>query len=263
MVLRYPGSKWRIAEWVIKHMPEHHSYVEPFFGSGAVLFNKQPARIETANDLDSNVTNLFEVIRNNADKLAQVVYDTPFSRELYDTAYTIEPHTALEKARLFLLKCWQGYGFRSNGYKVGWKRDICGREAAYAVKNWNRLPGWILDVQDRLKEVQIENRPALEVIDSFNKKGVLIYCDPPYVLGTRTGKQYKHEMNDQDHKNLLDALLDHKGFAMISGYDNKIYNEKLQGWSKYAIATTAERGLPRTEYLWCNWADEMNLFKGA
>ncbi len=263
MVLRYPGAKWRIADWIIQHMPKHHSYVEPFFGSGAVLFSKPPTAIETVNDLDSNVTNLFEIIRNDADKLAQVVYDTPFSRQSYDESYDVNPDNALEKARIFLLKCWQGYGFRTNGSKVGWKRDICGREAAYAVKNWNRLPGWILDIQDRLKEVQIENRPALEVIDSFNKEGVLIYCDPPYVLGTRTGKQYAHEMTDNDHIDLLNKLLCHKGYVMISGYNNELYNKKLQGWSKYTIPTTAEKGVPRTECLWCNWPDEMSLFKGS
>ena len=39
-ILKYPGAKWRIADWIIEEMPAHHSYVEPFFGSGAVFFNK-------------------------------------------------------------------------------------------------------------------------------------------------------------------------------------------------------------------------------
>ncbi len=48
-------------------IPPHHSYVEPFFGSGAVLFNKPPSDIETINDLDSNVTNLFLCIQEGAE----------------------------------------------------------------------------------------------------------------------------------------------------------------------------------------------------
>lgn len=51
-VMKYPGSKWSIADWIIQFFPEHHSYVEPFFGSGAVLFNKPRSNIETVNDLD-------------------------------------------------------------------------------------------------------------------------------------------------------------------------------------------------------------------
>ncbi|EOS33963.1 DNA adenine methylase, partial [Lachnospiraceae bacterium M18-1] len=50
-VLNYPGSKKRIASWIIKHMPPHHSYLEPYFGCGAVLFAKEPSPIETVNDL--------------------------------------------------------------------------------------------------------------------------------------------------------------------------------------------------------------------
>lgn len=79
-VVKYPGSKWRIAEWIISFFPEHHSYVEPFFGSGAVLFNKERSNIETVNDLDGNVVNLFECIREDPEKLARSIYLTPYSR---------------------------------------------------------------------------------------------------------------------------------------------------------------------------------------
>lgn len=51
-VLKYPGAKNRLAEWIISFIPEHRVYLELFFGSGAVFFNKDPAKIETLNDLD-------------------------------------------------------------------------------------------------------------------------------------------------------------------------------------------------------------------
>lgn len=38
-LIRYPGAKWKLADWIISFIPGHHTYVEPFFGSGAVLFN--------------------------------------------------------------------------------------------------------------------------------------------------------------------------------------------------------------------------------
>lgn len=55
-VLKYPGAKWRMADWIVENMPKHKTYLEPFFGSGAVLFNKTPSPIETVNDLDENLT---------------------------------------------------------------------------------------------------------------------------------------------------------------------------------------------------------------
>lgn len=55
-LIKYPGSKWSLSEWITGFFPEHHSYLEPFFGSGAVLFNKKPSRIETVkrNSVSSN-----------------------------------------------------------------------------------------------------------------------------------------------------------------------------------------------------------------
>ena len=249
-VLKYPGAKWRIAEWIIEKMPEHHSYLEPYFGSGAVFFRKQPSKIETINDLDDDVINLFECIRNDPDRICAMVATTPFARRVYEKAFILEAEDPFEKALLFLIKCWQGHGFRTNKYKAGWKNDIQGREAAYSVRNWYRLPDWIFNIVERLKETQIECRPALEVIQRFNFSNVLIYADPPYLLSTRKGKQYKHEMTDEDHVLLLETLRQHKGQVMLSGYDNDLYNFCLGGWDKYQIATTAEKGLHRVETLW-------------
>lgn len=56
-VLKYPGAKWNLSSWIISHMPPHESYLEPYFGSGAVFFNKEPARIETINDMDGEIVN--------------------------------------------------------------------------------------------------------------------------------------------------------------------------------------------------------------
>ncbi|MDY2614144.1 MAG: DNA adenine methylase, partial [Lachnospiraceae bacterium] len=56
-VLKYPGSKCRIADKLVDLIPPHHTYLEPYFGSGAVFFRKQPSDIESINDLDRNVVN--------------------------------------------------------------------------------------------------------------------------------------------------------------------------------------------------------------
>ena len=122
MVLKYPGSKWNIASKLVELIPGHHSYVEPFFGSGAVLFNKQLSDIETINDLDSDVINLFLCIQEDSERLARLVQTTPFSREMYDSAFEFEDivtdligEEPYRKALVFLIRCWLGHGFRTNG----------------------------------------------------------------------------------------------------------------------------------------------------
>ena len=74
--MKYPGSKWGSADWIISHFPEHHSYLEPFFGSGGVFFNKPRSDIETINDLDGEVVNLFRQIRNDPERLAREIIFT-------------------------------------------------------------------------------------------------------------------------------------------------------------------------------------------
>ena len=85
-VLKHPGSKWRIAGEIVARIPEH-TYLEPFFGSGAVFFSKEPSRIKMINDLDNNVPNLFHCIRDDPDRLARIVATTPYSRHEYERAF--------------------------------------------------------------------------------------------------------------------------------------------------------------------------------
>ena len=79
-ILHYPGSKWSMADWIISHMPAHTTYLEPFFGSGAVLFSKERSRIETVNDLDGEIVNLFRMIRERPEELATLIRWTPHAR---------------------------------------------------------------------------------------------------------------------------------------------------------------------------------------
>ncbi len=254
IAFRYPGSKQRIAPWVLQYMPEHHSYLEPYFGCGAVLFNKHPSKIETINDLDDEVVNFFKVLRDQTEELIEKVLFTPYARMEYEESHVVDPETltSVERARNFLLRTGMSYGYRLNE-KVGFRRDIAGREAAYTVKQWNKLPQIIAEAAERLKMVQIEHKPAIELIKEFNNRKVLIYADPPYVFRTRSQMQYPHEMSDEDHMEMCLTLLEHNGPVMLSGYENEIYNDLLHGWRKESIKARAEGNKERTECLWMNY----------
>lgn len=253
-VLRYPGSKWRIAFQLCEYIPKHHSYLEPYFGSGAVFFTKQPSAIETINDLDLDIVNLFSCLRDNPDKLASMIYATPYARYIYDRQFNEQPDLdPYEKALGFLIKCWMGHGYRTNGYKVGWKNDVQGRERAYSLLNWQILPDWVLLAADRLKQAQIECMPAIDLIRRFDYENVFMYVDPPYVLSTRAGKQYKHEMADKDHMELLDVLLDSKAKIMLSGYAHPLYDEKLKEWKRIELKNQSTSGKVTTEIIWMNY----------
>lgn len=179
-VLKYPGSKWKMAEWIISLMPPHKSYLEPFFGSGAVFFKKEPSRIETINDMDGEIVNLFRCIREEPEELMRCVTMTPYSRAEYEQAWgkfrfrAGVPSVGVEAARMTLVRYWQSHGSTSV-YKGGWKNDRAGREYAYDVRYWRQLPEWIAAAATRLKDAQIEQAPAVDVIRRFQHPEVLIY----------------------------------------------------------------------------------------
>lgn len=261
-ILKYPGSKWRIADEIIGLIPEHHSYLEPFFGSGAIFFRKRPSDIETINNLDDNIPNLFRCIKEDSEKLARIVALTPYSRYEYERAFGKSEEDEYQRAVDFLITCWQGHGFRTNKYRVGWKNDVHGRERMYSVREWCKLPENILAMADRLKQVQIDNRPAVEIIKRFDFDDVFMYIDPPYVLSTRSGKQYKHEMTDDEHVELLNILKGTKAKVMISGYESALYDAILKGWNKQRFRSNAEHGAQCIETVWMNYElnHQINFF---
>lgn len=251
-LLNYPGAKWGMAKEIVSLMPPHRSYLEPFFGSGAVLFNKPPSAIETINDLDGNIVNFFKVLREQPDKLADYISMTPYAREVFNDAHENRGNNDFERAYKFAIRSKMGHGFKTY-QKTGFKIDVYARERSYCVSCWNRLPGDLLEAAERLKEVQIEHQPALDLIRKFNHDNVLIYADPPYLLETRGGKQYRHEMTEQDHVDLLAALLKHKGPVILSGYASELYDRELRGWSWISRKAYNQNADQRTEVLWCNF----------
>jgi len=260
-VIKYPGSKWSIADWVISHFPKHHSYLEPFFGSGAVLFNKPRSNIETINDLDGNVVNLFEWIKKDPERLAHEIYFTPYARQVYEEAFAAVPEDSFGKAVNFYVRLNMGHGFRTNGEKVGWKNDVQGREKAYAANDWVNLPEKIMQAAERLRGVQIENRPAVELMKRFNHPNVLAYLDPPYMPETRHGKQYRCEMDDAGHEELLYTAKRHEGPVLISGYASELYDRELRDWHRVETTSYLQACSKKKEVLWMNFepATQMTL----
>ena len=262
-LLNYPGAKWGMAEEIVALMPPHRSYLEPFFGSGAVLFSKPPSAIETVNDIDGDIVNFFTVLREQPEELARLIDLTPYARDVFDDAHHNRGSEPLDRAYRFAIRSKMGYGFKTYT-QTGFKIDIAGRQGSYASRYWAKMPELVQQLCGRLKEVQIENRPALDLIRRFNFDNVLIYADPPYLLDTRGGKQYRHEMNEQDHLDLLAALREHKGPVILSGYPSEMYDRELKGWSRITRKSYNQNADQRTEVLWCNFeVGQMDLFKEA
>lgn len=248
-VLRYIGGKWQIAEWIISQFPAHDNYVEPFCGAASVFFRKHPSPIEVINDRSGDVVNFFRVLREDTDALIRAVDLTPFSREEYDRAY--EPSDdPLERARRFYVRSWQSFSCHA-GYKTGWRhqKNIHSRGTSL-TREWRRMDG-LYRSAERLKHALIEHDDALAVIQRYDTPQTLFYLDPPYVLDTRSNRRrYAHEMTDDDHRSLAEALHAVRGMVVLSGYAGDLYEELYADWKMLTKSTTTNGNSTAVECLW-------------
>ena len=258
-IFRYPGSKWAIADWIIAHFPDGYEkmvYLEPFCGSGAVFFNKRPGTVETVNDMESDIVNLFRVLREQPNELRRVLDLTPYSREEYDLSF--EPcDEPVEKARRFMVKTTQAIGAKMDG-KCGWRNHKQKNLGGTACK-WGGISETIDAAAARLRSdpthlVQIEHMDALQLIRRYDFPEVLMYLDPPYVRSTRkSGRLYRYEMDDAGHAELLELITASCAKIILSGYDCELYNHALAGWHKDSTLSQTTSAEMAQETIWMNY----------
>ncbi len=247
-------------DWLLPLLPRTYSYVEVFGGSGAVLLNRQPSRIETFNDINSDVVNFFKVLREKPIELMEQIYFTPLSREEYYNSIKFgKKVNDVERARLFFVAVNQGFSSvgksqRNTGW--GYSSKTTGCMISETVNRWLKKLPKLNYVIERLKTVQIHNIDFRELIKRFDGIDVLFYCDPPYPHNTRTGKtDYGFEMTEEDHLDLLKIAQSTKGKIAISSYENKMYDEELKRFYKTKAKVNIQniRKSPRQEVLYTNY----------
>lgn len=258
-VLRWHGGKWLLAPWIIAHLPPHRIYVEPFGGAASVLLRKPRAYAEVYNDLDSELVNLFRVLRGpRGSELVDQLRLTPFARAEFVGAYE-ESDDAVECARRMVVRSLMGFGSsaamgRSSGF-----RSNSNRSGTTPAHDWANYPDLLPEIIKRFTGVVIEQLDAIDVMRRHDGRETLHYVDPPYVHATRSGgnpycakHKYRHEMNDAGHEDLLNGLLRLSGLVVLSGYPHPLYDTALAGWRRIERAALADGARERTEVLWIN-----------
>jgi len=256
------GGKFSHLDWLLPLLPACHHYCEPFAGSAAVLINREPSPVETYNDLDGEVCNFFRVLRDQKDELVEAIGLTPFSREEFDIACKLDPGvSALERARRFYVRARQVRTGLAQTASLGrWAncKNTSRAGMSGVISRWLGAVEQLPLIAERLLRVQIENRPAEEVIRLYDSPQTLFYCDPPYVHVTRgDAKAYGHEMSDEQHISLAKVLNACEGMVAISNYDCELMNELYPPpkWHKSIggpRTNHATKGT-RSEVLWTNY----------
>lgn len=258
------GGKFNHLNWLLPLLPEATHYCEPFAGSAAVLLNRKPAPVETYNDIDGEVVNFFRVLRDQQEDLIQAIGLTPFSREELRLAVeeSTEGLSNLERARRFFVRARQvRTGLAQTASAGRWAHCKLTSRAgmAGAVSRWLGSVEGLSEIVQRLLRVQIENVPAIEVIQRYDSEETLFYCDPPYPHDSRGDiHAYRYEMTDKDHEELAEVLTNLKGKVALSGYRCELLDKLYKDWnyiespSKQCLSVKQSR----TEILWTNYLPE-------
>jgi DNA adenine methylase len=258
--IKYPGSKTDSIPDLLPLLPYRDSYIEVFGGSGVVLLNRLPQKLEVFNDRFAGVTCFYRVLRDQFDDLVKRLTLLVHSREEWEwclATWQDDTLSDLERAARWYYLVQSS--FLGKGHS--WAR-VTSSPSAVAGTIGNKLEHFPA-IHARLKGVQIENLDFHDCICDYDMSGAVIYCDPPYLDVDDTS--YACKMAEQDHIDLLELIMKGKGFFALSGYANELYDSyswtKRVTWERrdranaQAIsvhnhrATVGEREM-KTEVLW-------------
>jgi DNA adenine methylase len=230
--VKWHGGKHYLASRIIDLFPEHRIYLEPFGGAASILLNKPRVDVEAYNDLDLRITRLFRVLRDQGEEFANKLMFTPYSEAEFEAcAEYPDEATDLDKALCDFVRWRQSFGGQGKSWSCTTTRARGG--IAGDVNSWWSAIELLPEIIARLQCVEILHRPAIDAIKKFDHPEGLIYCDPPYVHGTRAkGSRdiYGFEMTDEDHRQLAAVLRSCQSKIVLSGYPSELYGELYSGW---------------------------------
>ncbi len=255
------GGKFSHLDFILPLIPQDSKhFCDVFGGSAAVLINLPPAPVETYNDIDSELVNFFEMLRDQSAELIKAIGLTPFSREELARACVREPGLSdLERARRFFVRARQTRtGLAQTSSEGRWAHCVLTSRAgmAGAVSRWLGSIDGLAEITQRLQRVQIENSPALDVILRYDSSDTVFYLDPPYVHSARGDTSaYEYEMSDYDHIELSEVLSSIRGRAVLSGYRTPLYDRLYRGWRRVDAEERNANSVqqPRQESIWVNF----------
>ena len=273
------GGKSYLADWIIPLMPPRVRnpnkpasndsgwlhYVEPYFGSGAVLFSLDPEGIsEVVNDLDLELTNFWHVLQSPELFLAldQRLRNTPCSQIEFERACNeYGQGDPVERAAKFFVRNRQSRQALGSCFATT-TRSRTRRGMNDLPSAWQSAIDGLAEFHERLQRVVILREEACEVIHKQDGIRTLSFLDPPYLHETRsTNSEYgQYEMAEPDHRRLLETLAGIKGRFLLSGYHSRLYDEFAAelGWACHERevdlkSSSKKKKERRTECVWTNY----------
>jgi DNA adenine methylase len=244
--ISYYGGKQMMANHILPLIPKHRTYIEPFFGGGAVFWLKPPSECEVVNDINSRLITFYKVLKYDFEDLKSLIDETFHSREQH-TDSKVEYKSGKDEIVDMLRMAWavwvQTNMSFANKIEGGFGYDLFGK---VALKIHNKKKALIEAHQERMRKVTIENYDVLKIMKAYDSEDAFFYLDPPYVSSNQG--HYAGYTNEQFIE-LLEACTKMKGKFILSSYPEEILLEYRikHGWNSNDLTKTVSVNGKRTE----------------
>lgn len=175
-IIPWIGGKRRLSKHILPLIPEHTCYVEPFAGAAAILFLKQPSKVEVINDINLDLITLYRVVQNHLEEFIRHFKWSLSSRQIYEWFQDTPPETLTDiqrAVRFFYLQ------------KLSFGGKVSGRTFGTATTspprlNLLRLEEELSQAHLRLSRITIENLPWHKCLTKYDRPHTFFFADPPY-----------------------------------------------------------------------------------
>ena len=265
------GGKGWLAQKIAHRLPRKACYVEPFAGAAAMLLALPPSPVEVLNDRNRDLIGFYLVMqdaRARTDLLDRLQW-TPYARDEYVRALDLLNASEDDP----ITRAWAFFVVSNASFSGGGQSGLTEKRFATSTqRSQGRRMNYHIDglpaLAQRLKDVVIENRDAIDLLDQYDSPDTLFFLDPPYYPDTRNirhersrGTYAGGEMDAVQHLELLAMCRRLKGFVALCGYAHDDYDDALLpfGWKTLAFPRKALSSLhhnsdksQREERVWIN-----------
>jgi len=241
--LHYIGGKRRLVPRLLELLPPHRCYVEVFGGVAHLLLAKKPSAVEVYNDVDGRLVNLLKVVKERGQELQERLEGLLYSRRVYlEFLREPLPGDPLEDAVRFF------YVIRSSfkgKWGQGWAHGVTRNHAA----TYSSAVAQLRLVQQRLRNVNIEELDFRECIKTYDGPRTLFFCDPPYI----SPEHYEHNFGEKDHEDLAELLRRVKGKWLLTYNDHPRIRHLYAGYPLMTVVRPVSTTLTRNCEVRGNW----------
>ena len=210
--IAYPGGKSRVAKKIIKEMPPHKIYIEPFAGAAHVFFKKEKADKNILNDKNKELIKFFRDIKNK-----KVCCDISANKKKF---------LKLRKKKNKSV-CEHVYVNR-NSYGG---RDTFGGTSSYGYHEKKNRKGKKSCIDGtKLKNTKLTTKDYRKIIREMDSKEALFYVDPPYVKANEKECLYGKGNCEVTPEDVAKSLRKIKGKAIISYDDHPDVRRAFRGF---------------------------------